>query len=202
MPVAFFYKVFGVTPLTSTLWPFLCSILTIIAVFVSAKKIFGNKAAVFATVLISFNTLQLKHTLWLSSDIIVSLFIFISILLLFYGRRTNCRKYKIFFAVATAVFITVAFITKLSMVPVVLFCIIMCLYDFFHKKNLIFWVFLLITGFSLAGFYFGTYKLVTGYFLLRFIGIQLCHNVGFLPLVYPELTGLFYFADSSSKCNS
>ena len=92
IPAGFFVWLFGPTPFVVNLWPLLCSLVEIGAVYLLANSVAGRRAGVIAALLLASAPLHIAVATRLHADPVVSMFITLSFVLLWYGWRRGDRR--------------------------------------------------------------------------------------------------------------
>ncbi|MBF0142621.1 MAG: glycosyltransferase family 39 protein [Magnetococcales bacterium] len=169
---ALIFRMFGVNLYTTSLWPLVCSLLLVAAVFLVGSRIFGRLAGFLAALLLATNPLHLTYSLHLMTDGPLSLFSFTSAAALYFGRETRNPRHQLSLAILFAFLFTFAFISKCSALWAGPFLVGLLLFDLVHRQNGRLWFTISITGTILAIVYFGTYYIYTGNFFYRFTGVN------------------------------
>lgn len=132
VPVAVFVKLFGNSPFVVSLWPLMCSLMTIAGVFLLFRKNFS--VALPASLLISCNIIQVIYSTVAFPDAVVSLFAFMTIALLQLRHENNLR-----IAVLTAATLLAGFFAKQIILLIIPFIVFISWEDIGRKMNLLFW---------------------------------------------------------------
>lgn len=125
-PVASFYGLFGITPLSSVAWPIAAFLGCIAAVFYIGREMGGATAGVVASLLLAFMPEMVKEASIMSTDVPLALFASLIILGLLYGERRKSGKW---YAVAGAAAIAAPLASPLGLavMPVVLLYVVVLL---------------------------------------------------------------------------
>ncbi len=125
-PVAFFYWIFGITPLSSVAWPIAAFLGCIAAVFYIGREMGGDAAGVMASLLLAFMPEMVKEASIMSTDVPLALFVSLIILGLLYGERRGSGRWYLL-AGASIVAAPLASPLGLAVMPVVLLYVVMLL---------------------------------------------------------------------------
>ena len=172
MPTSLSYHVFGVNKYSTTLWPLICSIVTIVVVFIVANKLSGQNAAILSAFLLATNLAQIKFSSSLYPEITLSLFMIVAISALFFARNSESTARQLWLATLCAFAFLAAALTKLTVVWVLPFLIFLMIYDFRRLRNLKLWFYLCFMAVVVGLIYFVGYYIITGDLFYRFTGIS------------------------------
>lgn len=100
IPAGLFVWLFGASALTVNIWPLLCSLIEVAAVYGVAVSIMNRSAGVFAAVLLASAPLHIAVATRMHADSVVSMFVTISYALLWFGWRR--RSWALLFACGLA----------------------------------------------------------------------------------------------------
>jgi len=117
LPTALSYMLFGVNDISSSLFPFLCSLLNIAALFLIGEKIFNWKVALIGSVLLIFYPLDIISASLLGPDSCIPLFSSLAVLcyLTAEEKRTPDRSAKrALLYIAAGLFIALAISARLT----------------------------------------------------------------------------------------
>lgn len=132
VPVAVFVKLFGHSPFVVSLWPLLCSLLTIAGVFLLLRQ--NVLIAFTASFFVSCNMVQLIYSSVAFPDAVVSLFFFMAVSLLLLRHQIPA------WAGATTAFIILAgFFAKQIMLLVIPYFIFCSWEDVKMEKGRLYW---------------------------------------------------------------
>lgn len=92
IPSGILIYLFGLNLFTANLWPLLCSLLEISAVFLFAWRYIGRKAALFSALLLAFMPLHVAVSTRLHADPVVSMFLTVSFITFYLAERTTDKK--------------------------------------------------------------------------------------------------------------
>ncbi len=132
VPVTVFVKLLGNSPFVISLWPLLCSLMTIAGVFLLFRR--KLYIALPASLFISCNIIQVIYSTVAFPDAVVSLFAFMAIALLHLRYENNLQ-----IAVLTAAALLAGFFAKQIVLLIVPFIVITSWEDIRRKINLLFW---------------------------------------------------------------
>jgi len=172
IPTSLSYHVFGVNKYSTTLWPLICSIVTIVVVFIVANKLSGKNAAILSSFLLATNLAQIKFSSSLYPEITLSLFMIVAISALFFARNSESTARRLMLATLCAFSFLAAALTKLTVVWVLPFLIFLMIYDFRHLRNFKLWFYLCFMAVVVGLIYFVGYYIITGDLFYRFTGIS------------------------------
>lgn len=171
------YAAFGVSARTTTLWPLIASLLTIIAVFATAYRAFGGNAALLAALLLASNVIQLDYSTHLLPDIVVSLLTFAGTALLFTTRGADRGALSTWLrGGAAAAMLVAGLVTKTTVVWAVPFFAGTLLYDLWHRQNFRLWTAIATVGTACLGILLFCYWWTTGNPLHVVHTIEETHN--------------------------
>jgi len=91
--IGFFYKIFGISDFTSTLWNITAYIGIIIVTFLVVRLFYDNKAALLSAFLVSVFPLVTKFAVNIGEDIPLTFLTSLAMLLFLYGERKDKRVY-------------------------------------------------------------------------------------------------------------
>jgi len=80
LPIALFFKLFGPGEITSSLYPLLCSLLTVIVCFFLGKVLINEKVGLYSALIISFFPLDIAYSTQLVPTTPLTLFLSLSLL--------------------------------------------------------------------------------------------------------------------------
>ncbi|MGC8586645.1 MAG: ArnT family glycosyltransferase [Candidatus Micrarchaeia archaeon] len=197
LPIAFFYKIFGVTNLTSTLWDILSYIGIIITTFFLVKFFYnGYKAALISSFIVSIFPVVAKFAVNTGEDPPLTFISILAVLLLLYAEKTNKKAY--FFS--SGVLLVVDWLIGYEAGIIIGFILIYLLIELIRKKitinyNSIFFVYGIIIAFLLT-FIFSFY---TSNPPNPFITIT--RNINFYSAVGTKVNGQPTIPTSNTKLN-
>jgi 4-amino-4-deoxy-L-arabinose transferase-like glycosyltransferase len=115
VPTALSYFLFGVNDISSSLLPFICSLLNIIIIFLIGNKLFGWQIALLSGVLLAFYPLDILFASLLGPDSFIPLFS--SLVILFYliaeEKESSSFRSALFF-ILSGIFIALAVSARLT----------------------------------------------------------------------------------------
>ncbi len=190
LPVAFFYRLFGVNDLTSSLYPLFCSIFTILLAYMSAKILFSWEVAVGAALMLTFFPLdivyctQLVPTVPLACALTGSLLCFITGDRLYKSKQHYASRKANLCFLGSGLFIGVGWLINELFF---LFWLVILLYLLFEWKFHVAYLFCVVgaVGVFLAESLF--FKILTGEFWWRIKVVQSA------IATYPTNTALSYY---------
>ncbi|WP_303311316.1 glycosyltransferase family 39 protein [Hymenobacter sp. BT730] len=180
-PVALFYRLFGVGIYTTTLWPLLCTVGTLVLCWALYRRR-APLVAAGAMVLLGLHYFMLTLSNYLYPDNILMFWALASASALLYGRRESQqhpRRWGISFALLTLA----AFLAKETLVFYLPFYGGVLMVDLFRRQHKPFWLASLGAGLLLLLGYLSFYYLYTGDALYRLHRIEVA-NVYFQPKNY------------------
>lgn len=128
VPQAFFINLFGESPYIISLWPLLCSLLTILLVYFFLLSAISRRSAIIASLLLSVNMVQVIYSATVFPDIIVSFFSFGCAYFAFRGLQDDSRGIKNSFLFI--LFFALGFVSKESIVLLIPFVCVCALIHF------------------------------------------------------------------------
>jgi len=176
IPTAVSYFVFGVNKYSTTFWPLLSSILTIFLIFFITSKIFDNKTAIFSSLLLTTNTYQIKSSMQLLPDIIVSMLLFGCVSALLVARKKVLKKARRFYSIIVSLCFLLGILSKLTALFILPFLTAIFISDIYKKKNYDVWLWIFFSIVLLAFLYLGGYYVCTGEVMYRMKGVKSAVN--------------------------
>jgi 4-amino-4-deoxy-L-arabinose transferase-like glycosyltransferase len=101
IPEAMFLRVFGIDAVTANLWPMVCSLAEIAAVFVFAWHAWGRRHAVLAACILATLPLHIASATRIHADPVVSCFLTLTFVLFFLAERKGSKA--LYFAAGLAI---------------------------------------------------------------------------------------------------
>lgn len=135
-PTGFILKLLSTNPYTISLFPLVCGLLTVVAVFLTVNKYADTITATVASLLIATNVLQISYSISLFPDVVISLFMTLIILSVFKGRNTP----GFFYPIVLALLFALSFLTKETFVFLFPFLFLLFITDIIKKQNTEFWL--------------------------------------------------------------
>ncbi len=130
LPIAFFYALFGVTNLTSTLWDMTGYLGGILATFLIVKELYGNKAALLSAYLLSVFPLLTKYAVNTEEDVPLMFIGALALLFFIYAERRN-KKYWYF---ASGAMLPFAWFISYEAGVVIAFMLLLALIELIRKR--------------------------------------------------------------------
>jgi len=165
-PVAFFFWLFGINNFSAGLWPLICSLGTLVAIYKIGEMMFNKKVGLLAAFLFSFYPLEVIYGTRLAADIPTEFFVVLSVFLFLKGLMKK-RESILFFSVGVAA--GLSYLVKELGLLVFVFYLAYIIFDILKKRKInwnYFFIFLgFLSVFALEGLY---YYSTTGDFLQRF----------------------------------
>ncbi len=96
MPIALFYKLFGVNLITDSAWDITSFIGIIMVSFFMAKELFNERAGAIAATLAAFFPLTVVYSSTISEDVPLAFLTSLALLALLYGQKRNSEKWYMF----------------------------------------------------------------------------------------------------------
>ncbi len=179
VPTAAVYGILGIGPRTTTLWPLVASLLTIVVVFATTYRAFGRSAALLAALLLATNVTQVEYAAHLLPDIIVSGLMLGSAALLCAARDAHggAASRPWLHGGLCAVALVAALLTKETVVWALPFFLGVLAYDLARRRNVRVWTAIVATGAVCLGLFFLSYYLTTGNPLHALDSVEEKHNV-------------------------
>lgn len=91
-PIALFYKLFGISMLSSSAWCIASFLGLILVAFFLGKELYNEKAGLIASLLMLFFPLVVQLSATISDDIPMAFLVSLSMLALLYGQRRNSKE--------------------------------------------------------------------------------------------------------------
>lgn len=89
LPAAGFVAVFGPSLFSANLWPLICSLIEIGAVYIFANAVMNRRGGVFAALLLASAPLHIAVATRIHADPVVSMFLTVSFVMLYFGLQRN-----------------------------------------------------------------------------------------------------------------
>lgn len=155
-PVAFFYRLFGVSEFSSYLFSLLLSLSGILLIYALASFLFNRKVGITSAFLLSFYPLDVINATSMFPDLAHSFFMALAVLFFFLGRKEAMLWKKQAIFLFSGILIGIAYFMKTSGLLVFVFFIFFGFYElFFIKKGTLFskridWSYILVViGFGI-----------------------------------------------------
>jgi hypothetical protein len=190
-PTALFIKLFGESPFIVSLWTLLCSLITIICLFLFLSKFASIEIAFTASFLIACNNLQIIYSAALFPDVIVALFAFLVIERVYISRINNTAKIRI--VIEATIFFYIGFLAKEIILIILPFILFLFIADLRKKINIAFWTKFFITLISGGIILNGIYFITTGDMNFIYHCINKNHNEVFALFSNDELIKRFTY---------
>jgi 4-amino-4-deoxy-L-arabinose transferase-like glycosyltransferase len=119
IPVAMVYRIFGTTEWTTELIPYLASSVSVVVLVVIGTRLFGFRVGMIAGLLLATFPLSIRYASILVPEPVAEMYLLIAIALYLCAQG----QYSLVFAIASGVFLALAYLTKewsLFVVPAVL----------------------------------------------------------------------------------
>lgn len=174
VPLALIYRIFGVSALTTNLWPLLATLLIILTVWAALPD---TKSRIIGALLCLTSAPLFEYSVKLYPDIIAAAFMVLSSLLLFSRKNIVYSEKKLFiYAIASVFFMFFAFLAKMSAYWVLPLWLIAIVADSKHNERSRlfkhFYIPVLVAGLFLGVAYLVFCYEVWGDPLVRFKNIQ------------------------------
>jgi hypothetical protein len=173
-PVALFISALGESPWVISLWPLLCSCITLVALYLFLLKYSGLLHAFTSSLLLATNTLQIDYSASLFPDVIVALFALLFVVQIFKARLNS--NLPLSTALLAAFFFYSGFLAKEIIVFVLPFILFLFLKDFKAKENISSWKRIFIAMLSVGIVFFAAYYLFTGDFNFIYHSVDTRHS--------------------------
>jgi len=156
-PVALFFKCFGPSEHSASIWCFLCSMLSLIVAFYLGKLLYSETTGILAAFLLAIFPLNVISSTRIISDVPLAFFTSLAILFFCYADK---EEKKIFYFLS-GVSLGLGYLAKITEVVVLCIFLLFCLFKVLKKrvfiKNLLF----LLGGFLLVIFLEGCFYYYT-----------------------------------------
>jgi len=132
LPTAFSFMIFGVNDLSSSIFPYIFSLLNIVVVFQLGKIIFNMEIAIIASVLLIIYPLDISTANCVSPDSFIPFLSSLAILCYILAEENDSSSYrKILLLLLSGILVSFAYMSRVS--SVFLF-FALAIYQLFHKK--------------------------------------------------------------------
>jgi hypothetical protein len=119
-PTAFFYRLFGVNEVTSTLWPMLCSLGGIIVAYFFGKFLQDENGGLLAALLIAVFPLDVIYATQLKADVPLGFYLLITFYFFIRGEQCKSGHKKRYRFLISGIAFGMAHATKTVAMPIVL----------------------------------------------------------------------------------
>jgi 4-amino-4-deoxy-L-arabinose transferase-like glycosyltransferase len=136
-PVAFFINLFGESPWIVSLWPFICSCITLITLFFFLIKNSSPLHGFAATFILACNTLQIDYSASLFPDVIVAMFSLLFLVDIYEARSKQIGYWKS--AISATLFFYLGFLSKEIIIFLLPFVFFLFISDVRKRINFNFW---------------------------------------------------------------
>jgi 4-amino-4-deoxy-L-arabinose transferase-like glycosyltransferase len=170
VPTALSYKLFGVNRYSLVLWSWISSLLTLILLYNFTLRRFNPSAAFIAGLIFATNTQQIGTALMLSVDVVVSMFMFLTAILLYEARQPYGKGRETFFAIAISITIIFAALSKLAVICIFPAITVLLFVDIKNGQHKGLWLKIIAYGLLCSAFYLLWMHIYTGSYLSRFSG--------------------------------
>lgn len=196
-PVGFFFRIFGVSNFSATLYPLLCSLGSIVLAFYFGKMFFDEYAGLMSAFLLSFYPFDVINATWIMPDTPIAFFMALSVFLFlkreYFGMGTGVHSSNLLYFFS-GFFVGVAYLVRESGLMILFFFIPYMIYRITSERKIKFnysWFFLGILLVILAeGLFYSMktgdfsnmmlrYRIVTGFYNEHTAGIN--NNIYYLP---------------------
>lgn len=160
VPASFLFRFFGANPYTISFWPLLAGIFTGCIAFNILRKQYSSLMGLLAALIISLNTIQVTYSIALFPDLIVAFWGTAAVLLCHEARMTEQRKkWKAFTIVF---FIFIGLLTKITIVLIFPFFVLLFLVDYRKQQHQYFWRQIVVACILFTALYLIIYYMLTG----------------------------------------
>lgn len=130
LPIALFYKLFGVSILTDSAWDITCFIGIIIVSFLMAKELFNNLAGAIAATLAAFFPLVVVYSSTISEDIPLAFLTSFALLSILYAQRRGSGRWYFL----SGILLVAAFLTSPEAAAVGVIVVLYLIIEIIRKK--------------------------------------------------------------------
>lgn len=170
-PIAFFYKIFGVSEFSAYAYSLLTGIASILLIYFLGKLLFNEKVGIIGAFLLSFFPLNVNYSTQVYADLAQSFFTGLAVYLFLLAEKKSLNAQKEWMYLISGISVGISFLTKESGIVIFLFFALFILYKLiFGKQSTKIFPYLLISaGFVLVILLQGVFSyFTTGDFLLRY----------------------------------
>lgn len=175
-PTAASYLLFGVSEVSSVLWPLLCSLVSIALVFFVARGLAGKTAGWIAAALVGLNPAQVSSSLLLLPDGPTGTLLLGAAAALLAARRTFGGGRRFAMAALSACLVAAAFLTKMTTVWIVPFLAVLGIRDVRRARHRDLWAAMFSLLMLLGVGYLLAYRAWSGDALFRLHIVEAGHN--------------------------
>ena len=164
-PTAFFFKLFGYSQISATLYPLLCSIGNIILAYLLGKLVFNTRAGLLAALVMAFFPLDVNYATWIMPDVPLSFFHSLSVYLFLVGEKDKDNKKMIL----AGIFAGLSYLLKYSgLLILIFFASYILIKTFYLRKIKTIYIYPFVGFFLVVTLESIYYFLATGNALLQF----------------------------------
>lgn len=167
LPVAAAFKLFGINEWSLALFPMICSILSIILIYIACKTIFNSHTGLIAAFILAIVPEHVQLASICYPSMASSLWCNIPVVLTFVALNSNGKK-QISAGILTGLALGISWYTKATVVFILPFVIGCAIWDTFRKKNINLLVAILIPFSLVLASEFFLYHIKVGDALYRF----------------------------------
>ncbi|MEN7551624.1 phospholipid carrier-dependent glycosyltransferase [Rapidithrix thailandica] len=176
IPTAWFIKLLGMEYWVVSIWPLLTFVLLLTGTFFYLRKQ-SPQIALWATVFLATNPLLIKLSADLLPDLILAVFTTLAMYCIQLAQSVKNTVSAFRWSFLFALCFIIATLAKETTAFLLPFIGALMLIDCIQKKNLRFWLGVIVSGLLLGGTYLAFYQLHTGDLLYRLKGIEQEHNI-------------------------
>ena len=164
-PLALFFRVFGVSNLSATLYPLLTSLAEIVVVYTIAKLLFNDEVALTSAFILSIFPLHVIYATWIMPDVPLAFFLAFSVLLFLLAEKRNSKLLMLMSGMLGGM----AYLLKLSGLMIFIFYFFIFLFKSFKRRKVELKYSLIFLGLFIILIAEGIfYYRMTGDFMLRY----------------------------------
>lgn len=167
LPLAASFKLLGINDISLALFPLLCSLSSIVLIFLAGKLFFNSRTGLIAATLWAILPESIRLSTQYYPDTLSAFWLNISIILLYSNFNSSVKK-KCFFGTIAGLTLGISWLSKASVVYLLPFIFGFLLWNAWRKKD---WSLLLSTFITLGSIFaaeFLIYHIYTGDILHRF----------------------------------
>jgi hypothetical protein len=173
-PVAGFIKLFGESPWIISVWPLICSCVTLTALFIFLSKLSSMAHAFSSSLLLATNTLQIDYSDSLFPDVIVAMFALLFLIIVYVGRTSHSKQWL--YAIGAALLFFCGFLAKEIIIFLIPFISVIIINDYKNELPFDFWKKLISIMMLIGVIFISFYYYLTGNLNFIYHSIDVRHS--------------------------
>ena len=188
VPLALSFALLGVRDISAVLWPFFCSLGSIILIFYLGRLLFDERTGLLAAFLLSFFPQEILLATEILPDPILNVFVGLSLFLFLRSEKDKKGKFGNFYYFLSGFLLGMASLARMTAVVLILFFFAYFVYTRKMKRGYAYLILGIVLVFGLTGL---SYYVTTGDFLHNFHIINKTYQ-GIAERGYERTAPFFY----------